>query len=180
MIDPDVGALILASLALLFATASWHKWRALGEFEAVLVNYRLLPDHVAPLLRFGVPALELAIAVGLLVAPTRAVAAVAGIAVLLGYAAAIGINLGRNRRDLDCGCGLRRDRRSIAPWMVGRNLLLAATLGGALLPWSGRPLEAVDALTIGGGVAILALLYLAIDQLLGEVRPRAAALKGPA
>ena len=180
MIDPDVGALIVASFALLFATASWHKWRSLTEFESVLVNYRLVPAGVAPLLRLLVPALELAIAIGLLLAPTRVASALAGIAVLLGYAAAIGINLRRNRRDLDCGCGARRDRRSIAPWMVARNLILAATLGGAVLPWSARGLESVDALTIGGGVAILALLYLAIDQLLGEVRPRAAALRRPA
>lgn len=180
MIDPAVGALILASLALLFATASWHKLRSLAEFEAVLVNYRLVPGALAPLLRLLVPALELGIAIGLLLAPTREAAALTGIVVLLGYAAAIGINLARNRRDLDCGCGPRRDRRSIAAWMVGRNLVLAAVLGGALLPSSGRALEAVDALTIGGSVAILALLYVAIDQLLGEVRPRAAALRRPA
>ena len=180
MIDPDVGGLIVASLALLFATASWHKWRALTEFGAVLVNYRLVPDRLAPLLRFFVPALELSIAIGLLVAPLRAAAVLTGIAVLLGYASAIGINLRRGRRELDCGCGARRDRRPIAPWMVWRNLLLAATLSAALLPWSPRGAEVVDVLTIAGGIAIVALLYLAIDQMLGEVGPRAAALRRPA
>jgi hypothetical protein len=64
--------------------------------------------------------------------------------------------------------------------MVVRNLVLATALAGALLPRSPRPLGAVDALTIGGGAAILALLYVAIDQLLGQIMPRAAALRRPA
>ena len=180
MMDPDVGALIVAAFALLFASASWHKWRSLAEFEAVLLNYRLAPARLGPLLKVLIPALELVLAGALLFAATRRVAAATGIVVLLGYATAIAINLLRNRRDLDCGCGARDDRRPIAPWMVARNLVLATLLGGAVLPWSARALGAVDALTIGGGVALLALLYVAIDQLLGQVLPRAAALKGPA
>ncbi len=178
--DPDVGALIVAAFALLFASASWHKWRAPAEFESVLLNYRLIPAGLSPALKLLIPSLELGLAIGLLVPAARSAAALAGIVLLAGYAAAIAINLRRNRRDLDCGCGARRDRRPIAPWMVGRNVLLASVLALALVPVAPRELGAIDALTIGGGVAILALLYLATDQLLGQVAPRAAALRRPA
>lgn len=180
MIDPTVGALAAGSLALLFASASWHKWRALRDFESVLLAYRLVPAPAAPVLMVVVPALELGIAAGLLVGALRHGATFAGIALLLAYAIAIGINLGRDRRDLDCGCGARRDRRPIAPWMVVRNVLLALGLSLVLVPADPRPFEATDVLTVGGGIAILALVYVALDQLLGEIRPRAAQLRRPA
>jgi len=178
MIDPDVGMLISLSGALLFATASWHKWRAHAQFEAVLRSYLLLPAFAVAGVSWVVPAAELALAVGLLLAPTRAASALAGAALLLVYATAIAVNLVRRRIDLDCGCAMRHERRPIARWMVARNLLLAALLAASALSWSERPLGAVDALTVVGGLAIAALLYGAIDQLLGQVVPRIALLRG--
>ena len=180
MIDPVVGLLIVGALMALFVSASWHKWRALADFEAVLVNYQLVPLTVAHVLRVVVPALELLLALALAYERTRPAAAVAGATLLLCYAAAIAVNLRRERRDLDCGCAAWNERRPIAPWMVVRNVALAGTLAAALVPWSARPLGAVDALTVGGGVVIAVLLYAAIDRLLGQLVPRAAALKGPA
>ena len=97
------------------------------------------------------------------------IAAAAGAALLLAYAAAIAVNLGRGRRDLDCGCGGPRERRPIGAWMVWRNIVLAALLGTLLLPWTQRPLGAADALTIGAGTAVAALLYLCAEVLLGRV-----------
>jgi hypothetical protein len=180
VIDPVVGLLIVGGLMVLFLSASWHKWRALAEFEAVLVNYRLVPRPVAHVLRIAVPALELLLALALAYGPTRPAAAVAGGALLLVYAAAIAINLRRGRRDLDCGCAAWNERRPIAPWMIVRNIVLAGILAASLAPWTTRPLSAVDALTVAGGVVIATLLYAAIDRLLGQVVPRAAALKGQA
>ena len=71
-----------------------------------------------------------------------------------------------------------RDRRPIAWWMVGRNLLLALGLAVAALPWTARARGATDALTIAGGLAAATALYLALDQLFGEVAPRARAMRG--
>jgi hypothetical protein len=62
--------------------------------------------------------------------------------------------------------------------MVWRNLLLAGLLGSMLLPWSARPMAAADALTIGAGTAVAALLYMSLDQLLARVTPRTALLRG--
>ena len=96
----------------------------------------------------------------------------------LGYAAAIAINLARGRHDLTCGCGGPNDRRPIAAWMVWRNLGLALLLGVSVLPWSSRPLEGADALTIGMGTAVIGLLYMSFDLLLGRLQPRVARLPG--
>ena len=178
MLDPSPGILLVAALVLLFASAAWHKARALTEFTAVFVAYRMLPAAIGRRVAWLVPALEFAVAAGLPWAWSRPAAAIAGSALLIAYAGGIALNLARGRRDLDCGCAGPGDRRPIAGWMVGRNLLLIAALGLAAMPWSPRALIAVDALTIAGGLAVAVFLYTALDRLLGQVMPRAAALKG--
>lgn len=170
MLDPALGVLLIACFALLFASAALHKLRDLTRFTEVLRAYQLLPEgavRLAPLVALA----ELTVAIGVLAAATRAGAALAGAALLLGYAAAIAVNLGRGRRDLACGCGRPDDRRPIAPWMLVRNLVLALLLVATLLPWRERALLATDALTVGAGSAVATLLYLSLDQLVGRTAP---------
>jgi Methylamine utilisation protein MauE len=174
MIDPAVGAFLAGAFALLFASASFHKLLDFKHFAEVFRAYEVLPPPLARLSPL-VPVVELAVGAALLAGPSRTGAAAAGIALLLTYAAAIGINLARGRRDLTCGCGGPNDRRPIAGWMVWRNLILAALLGVTLLPWAVRPMGAADALTIGAGTAVAALLYISLDSLLGRLMPRTAA-----
>jgi Methylamine utilisation protein MauE len=173
MIDPAVGALLLGAFALLFASAALHKLRDLGAFAEAFRAYEVVPPALtrAAIL---VPLLELTVGVGLLAGGSRNGAASAGAALLLGYAGMIAINLARGRHELSCGCGGPNDKRPIAAWMVGRNLVLAVLLALTLLPWAPRALGAADALTIGGGTAVAALLYMSVDELLGRVVPRTA------
>ena len=175
MIDPAVGALLAGAFALLFASAAFHKLLDARRFAAAFHAYDLVPPELTWLARF-VPVLELAIAGALLTAGSRNGGAAAGAALLLAYASAIGVNLGRGRRDLDCGCGGPGESRPIGRWMVWRNLLLAALLAALLLPQAPRPLTGADALTIGAGTAVAALLYMSLDALLGRAVPRAARL----
>jgi hypothetical protein len=168
MLDPAVGALLAGAFALLFLSAALHKLSAPGTFAEVLRAYRLLPEGFTRL-AVVVPLLELALGVGLLSGATRATAASGGTLLLTVYAAAIAINLGRGRRELSCGCGGPNDRRPIAAWMVWRNLALAALLALVRLPWSARPTGVADALTIGAGTAVAALLYMSLDTLLGRI-----------
>jgi uncharacterized membrane protein YphA (DoxX/SURF4 family) len=177
MLDPAIGFLLTSCCALLLASAALHKLRALPRFAALLRAYRVLPGAMTPPAVL-VPLLELTLTVALLVPLTRRAAAGAGAALLVVYAGAIALNLARGRRDLACGCGGPGDARPIAPWMVGRNLLLAALLGATLLPWQPRALLATDLLTIGGGVAVATLLYVSLEQLLGRVTPGTAAFGG--
>ena len=179
MLDPAVGVLLLACLALLFASAGLHKLRDLRHFTEVLRAYRVLPEgavHLAPL----VPLAELMVAAGLSLSAARFSAGLGGAALLLTYAAAIAVNLRRGRRDLACGCGGPDDARPIAPWMVARNLMLALLLLAiTLLRWKTRPLTPMDALTVGGGVVTATLLYVSLDQLLGRASAWTAALRSP-
>lgn len=173
MIDPAVGALLAGAFALLFASAAFHKLLDLGRFAAAFRAYEIVPPALSAL-SLLVPLLELAIAAALLAARSRRGAAAAGAALLLGYAAAIAINLGRGRRDLDCGCGGPRERRPIGAWMVWRNVVLATLFAALLLPWASRPLGSADALTIGAGTAVAALLYMCVEVLLGRSAPHLA------
>ncbi len=177
-LDPTLGYLVVAGCALLFAGAGAHKVRSFAHFAEVFAAYQVLPQALARSVAWLVPCAELAIAAALLWTPGRRAGVAAAIGVLLAYALAIAVNLRRGRLNLDCGCGPMRDRRPIAWWMVGRNLLLALGLAVAALPWTARALGATDALTIAGGLAAATALYLALDQLFGEVAPRARAMRG--
>lgn len=175
MIDPALGALLAGAFALLFASAALHKLLGIARFAEVFVAYSVVPAPLGRLVAPLVPILELTVGAALLVGRSRTGAAAAGAALLIAYAAAIGINLARGRRDLSCGCGGVNDRRPIAAWMVWRNLILAGLLALTLLPWTRRQLGAADALTIGAGTAVAALLYISLESLLGRVMPRTAA-----
>jgi hypothetical protein len=176
MMDPAVGALLAGTFALLFASAALHKLLDPARFAAAFRAYELVPPALAQL-SWLVPLLELAVALALLPAGSRNAAAAAGAMLLLAYAAAIAINLGRGRRNLDCGCGGPRERRPIGAWMVWRNLALAALLAAVRLPWAPRALGPADALTIGGGTAVAALLYMSVDALLSRARHHASGLR---
>jgi hypothetical protein len=177
-VDPGVGYVAVLAFAVLFAHAALGKWRGRAEFAAVLANYRLFPAALVGPLSVLVPALETAVALLLIEPATRTAAAAAGSALLLGYALAIGVNLRRGRRDLDCGCAGPADRRPIAGWMVARNAVLSALLAAVAWPWEPRPLAWTDVLTVVGGLTVTTLLYVALDRLLGQVLPRTAALRG--
>ncbi len=179
MLDPAIGALLAGVFALLFASAAVHKLRAPASFAEVFAAYRVLPPGAASM-ALVIPLLEVLVAAGLLVRSARAPAAAAGAALLLLYAVAIAVNLRRGRLDLACGCGGPDERRPIAPWMVARNLLLAVALAVLVRPWLPRPWDAADTVTVAGGIAVAALLYLSVDRLLSRVVPQGARLTGTA
>ena len=170
MLDPAIGDLIVGCFALLFVSAAGHKLRDLPQFAQVFADYGIAPVINRWQLSWLVPLLEIGIALGLLLPQSRHPAAIAGAALLLSYAIAIGINLRAGRIAIACGCGGPDQRRPIAGWMVWRNLLLAVVLVLALLPWSARALEWTDGATIGFGLASIALLYWCAERLLGEQR----------
>lgn len=177
MLDPALGVLLVGCYALLFASAALQKLRDPQRFATLFAAYRILPEGTGRIAAV-VPMIELAVAAALLPAASRTAAAVAGITLLLVYAGAIALNLARGRRELACGCGGPDAARPIAPWMVERNLALAALLALLLAPLRVRALEPTDALTVGAGLAISALLYMSLDRLLGRVAPRGNALRG--
>jgi hypothetical protein len=172
VLDPAFGYLIIIGIALLFAVAGGHKLKNLSFFTEVFVAYRVLPEAVGRRLAGLIPCVELAIAIALLWQPSRRWAVIGAAGLLLTYASGLGLNLTRGRHDLDCGCGTVGNRRSIAAWMVWRNLILVLVLVLAALPWVSRPFGGSDLLTVVGGLSAGAALYVAIDRLLGDVSPK--------
>jgi hypothetical protein len=170
ILDPAIGILILAAVALLFASAALHKLRDLTRFEEIFTAYGLMPAAAGKRIFWVVPILELAVAAGLAVKVSRPYAGALGIILLSGYAVAIAVNLRRGHRDLACGCGGPDERRTIAAWMVWRNVLVA--LGGAAIfvPWTTRQLGLTDGVTISFGLLTIALIYLCTDQLFGNAQ----------
>jgi hypothetical protein len=160
--DPAIDLTVRLALALLFVVAAVHKLRDVRAFQATFADYRLLPGAAARV----VPLVELLVA-ALLVAPSTGAAGKIGAAgLLLVYAAAVGANLVRGRRHIDCGCAGPHARRPIGGGLVVRNALLAAAALAALAPVQPRLLVWIDALTVSGAVLALAALYLAADRLM--------------
>ncbi len=163
-VDPSILLAMRVLGALVFGTAVVGKLRHRAEFVGVVANYRLVPDALAAPAAWLVIGLELVVVAALV--SGIGLAAGAGLATLLliGFAAAMAINLGRGRREIDCGCFQSALRQRLSWALVARNLVLAALLavllGGGALP--GTALGLVDGL--GAGL-MLYLFYLVLDQL---------------
>lgn len=174
MMDPALGYLLVLDLAALLGWSAIQKLKARREFFEAVTAYRVLRESWVPAAVYGLPSAELLIALGLLIPVSRPAACIAAAGLLLMYGCAIGVNLARGRRDLDCGCSLANGRRPIAGWMLARNAMMACAALAAALPWNPRTLALLDIMTIFGGAAATALLYASIDALLGRVLPAAA------
>jgi hypothetical protein len=144
MLDTLPQLSLALALAALFVAAALHKLLAREQWPAVVRQYRLLPELLAGPVALVLPFTEALAAVALLWPRTRAAGALAVAALLLAYAVALAINLRRGRRSIDCGCFGAQPRQGIAPWMVARNLVLAALALVLLLPTDGRAASATE------------------------------------
>jgi hypothetical protein len=167
MIDPVIELSLRLALALLFAAAAWHKMSDQIRFGATMRSYQVLPSRwVAPLTWF-LPSAEASIAFGLLLPSTRHVAAVGAAMLLLVYAGAIGVNLARGRREIDCGCFASSARVPLSNWLVARNMILILAAFILVIPVRPRTLIWIDVLTITTAVTTLSLLWSAGQRLAG-------------
>lgn len=172
VLDPVIvwtARLVLAAVLLAAAVA---KLRALEEFAGVVHNYRLLPELLARPVAYALPILEVVLAVGLLLEPTRRLAAAATAVLLAVFALAMAINIRRGRSHIDCGCFASALKQRLSWALVARNGVL---IGLALLivapgPAT-RPLGALDLLTAAVATASLLVLYAAFSQLVGLEAP---------
>jgi len=176
MIDPILTLGSTLVLARVFLAAGVHKWRDLPRFESTLGAYGLVPGLLLRPVAWLLPVAEFTIATGLLVAPARSAAATAG-AVLLGiYTLAIGVNLARGRRSIDCGCGDPGQTQKLTEWLLLRNGVLMGFAMLAAAPGMNRPTGWLDWLVALLAAAALVLLYSACNQLLSN-RERLAGLR---
>lgn len=167
-IDPIFIIASALAIAVLLASAATHKLRAPGRFARQLADYELLPEALVRPGARVIPVLELAIAFALLVPASRTWAALAAAGLMALYASAIGINLWRGRRDIDCGCAGPDQAQPLRPILLLRNgVLVALALLASLSPIA-RDLGFFDGFTTVAASAVALLIYAAVDGLLAN------------
>ncbi|MGH8291469.1 MAG: MauE/DoxX family redox-associated membrane protein [Steroidobacteraceae bacterium] len=164
-LDPSLALGCRMLGVLLFATAAVGKVKHRHELAGVVANYHLLPERLAAPVAWTIIGLESLTALSLASGVRLAAGAALGIALLGVFALAIGINLARGRREIDCGCFQSGLRQTLSTGLLVRNLLLSAALVPLFAAATAlvRPLQWVDGL--GAGFAAYAI-YRAFDQLL--------------
>lgn len=164
--DPVLAGAFIILFAVLFAGAAWHKLGAFGAWRGALGAYRLLPSSLSGPVAVGMPVVEAAIAVALLVPASRAVAFVAAGIALLVYAVAMAAALARGITDIDCGCGGPGQRVS-RPLVVRNGVLALLALMNAA-PVAARALDGFDlAALLASGVALCLVGWIA-DELIRQ------------
>lgn len=128
-------------LAFIFIRAGVTKLSDLADFRTAVTNYEIVPPALTGALALGVPAVEVAAGLLLLLGVLPGVVAALLALLLVSFSVAIIINLARGRV-FDCGCG------GTAPSLIGwrhvtvNGLLAAAAVAITLAPQSGPVLLA--------------------------------------
>lgn len=123
----EIALAIRILVALVFLAAALGKARHRLAFQGVAANYRLLPDIVVPAFALVLPAVEAAVAMALLF-DASLWPAVSAAALLIVFAVAMAINIGRGRRYIDCGCFQSTLKQTLSWILVARNVGLALLL----------------------------------------------------
>jgi hypothetical protein len=165
MIDPVIELSLRLALAFLLGAAAWHKASDRVRFDTTLRAYRLLPSWLVSPVAWLLPAAEASIALGLLWPPTRQAAALGAGMLFFMYAGAIGVNLARGRREIDCGCFASSARVPLSHWLVARNAILIVAVSVVVMPVRPRTLIWIDVLTIATTLITLSLLWSAGQRL---------------
>jgi uncharacterized membrane protein YphA (DoxX/SURF4 family) len=120
-------------ISLVFLTAAYGKLRHGVPFQGVVANYRLLPGAMVAPTAYLIPPVELLLGATLLLGLAYPWSQLSAAGLLSLFALAMGINLRRGRRHIDCGCFQSALKQTLSWVLVMRNLVLALLLGVALL-----------------------------------------------
>jgi uncharacterized membrane protein YphA (DoxX/SURF4 family) len=148
-------------ISLVFLTAALGKFRHWVAFRGVVANYRVLPETLVAPFAYLIPAAELLLGAALLLGIGFPEAQLSAAALLLLFALAMGINVRRGRRHIDCGCFQSALKQPLSWTLVMRNVVLALLLGLALLSNE----VPGDLLTIMNGYLAGAILFIVLQAL---------------
>jgi hypothetical protein len=168
-------------IALIFAAAAIAKLTAWRELPGIVRNFRVLPRALVMPVALLLPLLEAAIAPGILINETRAIAALWAAVLFAVFGAALSVNYHRGRRHIDCGCFRSDLKQPISIAVIVRNgvltvvalSLLASGGTAAHFPWALAPWAlALWAWVIAVAAALtLFLCYLSIGRLFQAPAP---------
>lgn len=171
-IDPLYAYAVALALVGLFMPSGLTKLFAIRDFRRTVADYQLIPTSLllpATLLILAAELLAvLLVLLGLAgLAPSLPLGMMIITGLLLLYAAAIGYNVARGRRSIDCGClGFGARRPGIGWPLVVRNLMLAALAITAALPIGARILSTIDWISMIGFPLIFCLTYVGTNMAL--------------
>jgi hypothetical protein len=156
--------------ALVFARAAAFKLRDVEAFADALAAYRILPIGLVEPGARALPIAEAACALALLAPPTRMAGETAAAILLIVFALAMGVNLLRGRREIDCGCGDPSRRQPLAWSLVVRDLAFATALGACALAPAGSQslLGWLVGAAAAAGLTLLLLCHEAFSALPGR------------
>lgn len=174
----QAGAAAAVGVGMVFALAGFDKLRHRALVPGVIANYRLLPAALVMPVALVLPPVESALGLGLIASGLGAGAALGWLALpatalLLGFAAAMAVNIARGRSHIDCGCGHAALRQPLSAALVVRNAVLALILVPHMLAPAGSALLAAVA---GLALFLLVQVFNAITALAAS--PLAAAHRG--
>jgi uncharacterized membrane protein YphA (DoxX/SURF4 family) len=129
----EVALGVRTLVALIFLTAAYGKLRHGAAFQGVIANYRLLPEALVAPVAYLLPPVEALLGTGLLLGLGSPWPEAAAASLLVLFAVAMGINIGRGRRHIDCGCFQSALKQSLSWKLVVRNIVLSLLLGVAAL-----------------------------------------------
>ena len=155
-------------ISVVFIVGSVHKLSSPPAFAAVLSAYRLLPAPAVVPAAYLVTVAELLVAALLLL--NTSLGSVGALLLLSLYTVAIGINLLRGRRDIDCGCAGPTVRQTLSGWLVLRNLGLLGVVLVTMRPTVARELALLDWFTASFAAACFLLLFSAATHIAAASR----------
>lgn len=157
----EVALAIRVLVSLVFLTAAYGKFRHWAVFQGVVANYRLLPQLLVAPLAYLLPPFEALLGTALLLGLGSPWAELGAAALLMLFAIAMGINVARGRRHIDCGCFQSTLKQSLSWKLVIRNLVLSLLLGVAVLTREGRS----DLFMLVNGLLVGGVLFLVLQSL---------------
>lgn len=158
------AAALTVFISLIFARAAWHKLSEFTEFTGFVADYRLVPERFVVPVSWAIIGAETAAVALQLVPQGRLLGLAIAVIMLLAYAGAMAINIGRGRTAIECGCG--GAVQPLSRSLVMRNGILAALGLLAMLPLG--PMSAPDAIaSIGAGFALW-VGFLLVEQILSN------------
>jgi uncharacterized membrane protein len=158
---PELQIAVRTLVALVYLAAALGKMRHWAVFQGVLANYRLLPDPLVGSFAYVLPPFEALLGAALLFGVLSPWAEAAAAVLLLLFAAAMGINIMRGRRHIDCGCFQSALKQTLSWVLVARNGVLALLLGLAMLTTRAP----ADLRTTLDGFLVGGVLYIILQSL---------------
>jgi Methylamine utilisation protein MauE len=147
-------------VGLVFLLAATQKAMHWWILPSVISNYRLLPRWMNWPVAALLPPLEMVLGISLLSAQLKPWPELTAVALLLLFAAAMAVNIGRGREHIDCGCGESFLRQTLSWALVARNGVLAILLVPSLVMTERVGMSlALSAVAAGIGLFLLYLLF---------------------